>query len=106
MTGDGDYRVIALGVSANGLTTLETLFAGLPRALRAPVLVVRHRSPAARPSLAALLQPHTDLRVTEAVDGARLDMGVVYLAPAGRHLIVRGGRTRRPRASRRCRTPR
>jgi len=90
MTNEVD-RVIAVGVSSDGLTALKEILGPLPADLAAAVLVVHHR-PAAIPSvLRHLLQGMTALRVVEPAHGERLRAGTVYLAPRGRYMVVVDG---------------
>jgi two-component system chemotaxis response regulator CheB len=88
-------RVVAIGVSSDGLTTLGGVLGPLPADFRAPVLVVRHRAapdPLVLPGvLPRLLQKMTALRVVEPVHGEPLQAGTVYVAPGGRHLRVVDG---------------
>ncbi|MEA2900709.1 MAG: two-component system, chemotaxis family, protein-glutamate methylesterase/glutaminase [Actinomycetota bacterium] len=80
-------RIVVVGSSWGGVTALGRLLAGLPADLAAPVVVAQHRRDA--PSmLARLLERQTDRTVCEAADKDTLTPGIVYLAPAGYHLLV------------------
>jgi two-component system chemotaxis response regulator CheB len=80
-------QIVVVGSSWGGITALGRLLCGLPEALAPPVLVAQHRRDA--PSmLARLLERQTGRPVRDASDKDPLLPGVVYLAPAGYHLLV------------------
>ncbi|HTK92160.1 MAG TPA: chemotaxis protein CheB [Verrucomicrobiae bacterium] len=81
--------VVAIGASAGGLRAIRTLLSGLSRGFPGSILVAHHRSSRANGPYLHLLQKLTPLCVLEAVNGARLTAGAVYLAPTGRHLELR-----------------
>lgn len=58
-----------------------------------PVAIVQHMPALFTPLLAERLARASGLDVAEAVDGETLTAGRVYVAPGGRHLAVRRGRT-------------
>lgn len=83
-------EIAAVGASLGGLEALQQLLAGLPADFSLPVVVVQHRSEE-RDELAALLQQHSPLPVSEAEDKEPIAPGRVYLAPAGYHLLAEEG---------------
>jgi two-component system chemotaxis response regulator CheB len=82
---------------------LDRVVSSLPPGFPASVLVVLHRSADYPDRLAEVLSYRARLPVTQAQHGKRARAGTVYVAPAGRHLIVRPngtfctGRTERVR---------
>jgi two-component system chemotaxis response regulator CheB len=80
--------VVAIGSSTGGVEALETIFKHLP-AIMPPILVTQHMPPHFTESLAKRLNALLSLNVVEAKDGERLQPGYVYIAPGGRHLIVK-----------------
>jgi two-component system chemotaxis response regulator CheB len=80
--------VVAIGSSTGGVEALETIFKHLP-AIMPPILVTQHMPPYFTESLAKRLNALLPLNVVEAKDGERLQPGYVYIAPGGRHLIVK-----------------
>jgi two-component system chemotaxis response regulator CheB len=80
--------VVALAASAGGLKALMEILGGLPADFPAPVLIAQHRSAEMPDLLPALLGHRTRLRVKRAEEGEVPKPGVVYTAPAGRHLEV------------------
>lgn len=103
--GSGSLEVVAIGASAGGLRAIRTLLSGLSKDFPGSLLVAHHRGSRANGAYLDLLQNLTPLRVREAVNGARLTPGAVYLPPAGRHIeLRRDGRCTRvdPSESIRC----
>ena len=86
------HDIIVVGASAGGVELTLALAAQLPRDLPAAVFVVIHISPSADSMLPALLRRRTQLRVSHARDGDRIEHGRIYVAPPDQHLLVRRGR--------------
>jgi two-component system chemotaxis response regulator CheB len=96
---DGAYRadpnhILAIGASTGGVEALLNILTAFPA--NCPATVVTQHMPATfTKSFAARLDKASGATVTEAVDGAPLIPGHVYIAPGGeRHLEVSGGRCR------------
>lgn len=81
-------HVVAIGASAGGISALTALLAALPANLPAPLLIVQHLAPDFVSHLPDLLATKTGYNVTAAIDGACLESGRAYVAPADRHLAV------------------
>ncbi len=82
-------NVIVVGASAGGVSSLMQLVSGLPEDLSAAVAVALHvpeESPSALPSILSREGP---LTATHAADGEALLHGRIYVAPPGRHLLVK-----------------
>ena len=91
--------LIAIGASTGGVDALIELLSGFP-ALCPPTLIVQHMPASFTTSFAARLDRLAKPNVAEAVSGARLMPGHVYLAPGGTlHLEVVGGQLPRCRLS-------
>ena len=82
-------NVIVIGASAGGVASLTQLVRELPTNLEAAVAVALH-VPAESPSVlpAILTREHT-LKATHPKDGEPLQHGRIYVAPPGRHLLVK-----------------
>ena len=80
--------VIGIGVSTGGPAALERLLPQLPASFPLPVLIVQHMPKLFTGALAQRLDGLCALRVREAVDGAELTAGTVWLAPGDSHLEV------------------
>ena len=87
-------HVLAIGSSTGGVEALLTIISGFPRDCPATV-ITQHMPATFTRSFATRLDKMTEATVSEAVDGAPLQTGHVYLAPGGAyHLTVSGGRCR------------
>lgn len=86
--------LLAIGGSAGSLGPLVELVNSLPAALGAAVLVCQHTSQDGRSNLPQILGRRARLPAAWAVDLQPLETGRVYVAPAGRHLMVHEGRAR------------
>jgi two-component system chemotaxis response regulator CheB len=83
-----------VGASLGGIDALRALLRELPEDFPAAVVVVQHRGADGDGALATVLGRSSALPVREAGDGDPLEPGVVYVAPAGYHLLVEPGRLR------------
>jgi two-component system chemotaxis response regulator CheB len=81
--------VVAIGVSTGGPEALTKLIPQLPADLAVPVVLVQHMPPVFTKSLADSLAKKSPLRIVEASDGETIQRGSVYIAPGGRHMVVR-----------------
>lgn len=79
--------------SLGGLKALSEVLAALPASFPAAVLVLQHVESGRVSRLPEILQKRTALSVLAATDGDALCAGTVYVAPSGRHLRIRDGRT-------------
>jgi two-component system chemotaxis response regulator CheB len=84
--------VVAIGLSADGLTAIRKVLQGLPAGFHAPIVVVMHRAPQAVPRLAQVIGRNCPLPVKEAAAFDALEPGHVYIAPPDAHLVVDDGR--------------
>src|SRR5689334_12626026 len=91
-------RVVVIGGSLGGIEALCPVLDALPLDLPAPVLVTVHLPPGTSVSLAERLNRRVAMPVVDAVDGAALIDGHVYMAVANRHLTVRDGAMRLERS--------
>jgi two-component system chemotaxis response regulator CheB len=80
---------VVVGSSTGGPQALTEFIPGLPEDLGVPVLVVQHMPPVFTASLAKSLDNKAKLRVHEAADGQLIEPNNVYIAPGGRHMVVR-----------------
>lgn len=77
-----------MGASAGGIEALAAVLSAFPAQCPA-TLIVQHIPARFVPGLARRLDRLSAGRVCEAVDGAVLDAGQIFIAPADRHLEVR-----------------
>ena len=83
-----EYKSIVIAASTGGPRALETIFAALPGDLPAPIFIVQHIPEDFSVSFAKRLDGAKGPRVVLASDGQKVERGVAYLAPGGRHLRV------------------
>lgn len=83
-----DIKAIAIGISTGGPVALMELLPHIPGGLPVPILIAQHMPPHFTKSLADRLNSKSELYVTEAADGDKLQPGYVYIAPGGRQMTV------------------
>ncbi len=81
--------VVGIGISTGGPNALGELLPRLPADFPVPILLVQHMPPLFTASLAEYLDERSRVAVREARDGEPVLPGCVYLAPGGRHMVVR-----------------
>lgn len=87
--GLGSYWVVAVAVSTGGPAALARVIPLLPASFPLPVVIVQHMPPLFTRSLADSLDAKSQVKVHEGQAGDVLQPGHVYLAPGGRHMIVK-----------------
>ena len=83
------FDVLGIGVSTGGPNALGELIPALPANLGVPVLIVQHMPPMFTASLAEHLNRNSHLPVAEAVEGEQVLANRVYIAPGGKHMVIR-----------------
>ena len=87
-----EHDVVCVGASWGGLDALRVYLSGLPADFPAPICVVQHRGDDDGVTMMVeLLRRSTALTVCEAEDKQPMRDGVVYVAPAGYHLLINDG---------------
>ena len=81
-------RLVALASSTGGPKALQRVIPKLSAKLDAPMLIVQHMPAGFTASLADRLNQMSEVTVTEAAEGDRLEKGHVYVAKGGMHLNV------------------
>lgn len=94
--------VVAIGVSTGGPNALIEVIPRIPGNLGVPVFLVQHMPLLFTASLADSLDKRSSLRVQEATDGQEVLPNVVYIAPGGKHMVIRQERGRSASVSRKC----
>jgi two-component system chemotaxis response regulator CheB len=89
-------RALLIGVSTGGPKVLSTLLPRLTRASDLPVLIVQHMPLGFTASLARSLDAKCTHKVAEAEHGEIIRPRNVYIAPGGKHMLVRNGASREP----------
>jgi len=83
------FDAVAIGVSTGGPNALMELIPHLPGDLGVPILLVQHMPPIFTASLATSLGNRSNLRVKEAQSDEPVQANTVYIAPGGKHMVVR-----------------
>ncbi len=78
--------LVVIGVSTGGPRTLEEILPYLPPDLPAGIVVVQHMPSQFTSSFAQRLDHQCQLKVREAVEGMKLEAGIVIIARGGYHL--------------------
>jgi two-component system chemotaxis response regulator CheB len=81
-------RLVVMGASLGGLSTLKTILQGLPSQFSTPIVIVQHRHKESKNGMVKALQLRSPLPVREVEDKDAILPGYVYLAPADYHLLV------------------
>ena len=85
-------RVVAIGASTGGPGAVVRVLHGIPACFTVPILLVLHIGDPFAPALADWLDGQSAHRVRFISNGQPLNTPGVWLAPAGRHLVVEHGR--------------
>jgi two-component system chemotaxis response regulator CheB len=85
----GAAQAILVGVSTGGPKALMQMLPALCRRTRLPILIVQHMPPKFTASLAESLARACTHKVVEAQDGMAVEDGWAFIAPGGRHMVVR-----------------
>lgn len=83
------YDVIVIGVSTGGPQGLKAIIPRLPADFPVPVAIVLHMPVGYTAAYASRLDEASAVTVVEASEGDEVKPGVVFVAPAGRHLTFR-----------------
>jgi two-component system, chemotaxis family, protein-glutamate methylesterase/glutaminase len=78
-----DIKIVAIGASTGGPPVLQKIFAGLPAAYSAPVLLVQHIAPGFAAGFVDWLNRSSALKLHLAAHGEMALPGHVYVAPDG-----------------------
>ncbi|MBD1913810.1 MULTISPECIES: chemotaxis response regulator protein-glutamate methylesterase [unclassified Leptolyngbya] len=82
-------EIVAIGVSTGGPNALGTLLADVPPDFPVPIAIVQHMPPMFTRLLAERLTTKCALPVREAIAGATLSPGTIWIAPGDYHLTVK-----------------
>ncbi len=92
----GNIDVVLIGISTGGPKALTELIPNLTRGMSVPVLIVQHMPPTFTKALADSLNAKSGYTIKEATDDEVVQPQHVYIAPGGKHMIVRkvGGKVK------------
>lgn len=83
------FQAIVIGISTGGPKALVQMLPTLCAQVDLPILIVQHMPPTFTASLAASLNGKCSHTVKEASDQEEVQLRHVYIAPGGRHLLLR-----------------
>src|SRR5512140_3739811 len=86
-----DFPIVALGASAGGLEALRRLFSHLPVDPGLAFVVIQHLDPDRPSMLSRVIEGITQLPVSEATDGVRLQPNRVHVIPPGADMTIHHG---------------
>ena len=87
------YEAIVIGASAGGLWALTGILKMLPADFPLPIIIIQHRAQDERTLLGEVLQVKCRMPVKEADEKEPITGGIVYLGPAGYHLLIEKDRS-------------
>ena len=88
------YQALVIGVSAGGLNALHNILPKLPKSFPLAIIVLQHRGEVVfdgashNDFLISYFQKDCAMSVTEAMIGAEIKQGNIYIAPAKYHLLI------------------
>lgn len=85
----GSLDYVMIGISTGGPNALQKLFESIKVDINCPVLVVQHMPPMFTKSLAERLNQISSMNIVEASDCEIPEKGHVYIAPGGKHMVLR-----------------
>jgi two-component system CheB/CheR fusion protein len=83
-----------VGASAGGLEAFSGLLRGIPREAPLAIVLVQHMGRTQPSLLAQILAGRTAMAVSQATDGAKVEVGHVYVIPPDKHMTVIDGHLR------------
>ena len=83
-------RIIVIGASAGGVTSLRALVANLPDDIDAAIFVVLHIPPDGISELPDILSRAGPLTASHPTDGEKIKRGRIYVARPDHHLLIEG----------------
>src|SRR5215469_9249919 len=84
--------IVVIGGSAGSIQVIQVIMEALPAVLPAAVFAIIHLSPSVKSPLATILSRVTEMTVSDARDGDRIEHGRIYVAQPDRHLLVANDR--------------
>jgi two-component system chemotaxis response regulator CheB len=85
-------EIVVIGVSTGGPDAVTTLISALPRDFPVPIVIVQHMPPLFTALFAKRLDGKSNLAVSEAQAGDRLEPGTVLIAPGDFHVRLHSDR--------------
>jgi chemotaxis methyl-accepting protein methylase/signal transduction histidine kinase len=80
------FPIVGLGASAGGIPALMQFFDHMPAEPGMAFVIIMHLSPEHDSGLAAVLQPHTAMPVTQATEAVTVQPNHIYVIPPAKHI--------------------
>lgn len=87
-------KAITIGASTGGPKALVHVIQSISKDLNVPVFIVQHMPEGFTTSFAQRLDSLSSVKVVEAEDDMRIKAGTVYLAPGGKHMVIKKNKIR------------
>ncbi len=87
-------KAVVIGSSTGGPAALEQVFSAIRTPLNVPMFIVQHIPAEFSAMLAKRLHAASAMTVVEAVAGQTPEPGTVYIAPGGRHMVLKKNKRR------------
>ena len=85
------FPIVGVGASAGGLEALRSMFSGNSEQCGMAFVVVQHLDPTHESLMAQLIERYTDMTVTQASGGERVEPDHIYVIPPGHGLALNDG---------------
>ncbi|MBX7493645.1 PAS domain-containing protein [Qipengyuania sp. 1NDW9] len=86
-----DFPIVGIGASAGGLEALRALFSGTKEQTGMAFVVVQHLDPTHESLMAQLIERYTEMAVSQAVGGEKVEQDHIYVIPPGHGLAMSDG---------------
>ncbi|MFH1301268.1 MAG: chemotaxis response regulator protein-glutamate methylesterase [Planctomycetota bacterium] len=80
--------ILVVGSSTGGPNALKTMLSAIPKNFTIPILIAQHMPPVFTRTLAEHIERETKRPTAEAVDGAQIERGHIYIAPGDYHMVI------------------
>ena len=85
------FITIGIGASAGGLEAMVDLLHNLPESPNAAFAIIHHADPTHPSALSQILGRDSRIAIADIVDGTRIEVNTVYVAPGGADITLRDG---------------
>src|SRR5271157_4049915 len=88
---ENTFYIAGIGGSAGGLEAFEQFFRSIPEDTGIALVVISHLDPTRKGSMPELLQRYTNMPVTEATEGVKVEPNHVYVIPSNKDITISQG---------------
>lgn len=86
-----NIEAVLIGSSTGGPKSLMKIIPKIPSDFEVPVFIVQHMQSTFTKSLADYLREISEVNIKEAEEGEEVKKGNIYMAPGGKHLVLKKG---------------